>query len=132
MLNCTMWKYYYLCKTIDKLYTFVSRQFDKDFRLLGLVRLFQCPHVPNRWIVTHLYSYLARRARSKTIAYPKTNPFCVRHLIWMRLISSWGTCRIGCEVVLHFYERAERASNDHNFQAIHIPSIALHIFPVIT
>ena len=49
-----------------------------------------------------------------------------------QLISNLGTCRIGCEVGLDFYERAKRASNDHNFQAIHIPSIALHIFPVIT
>ena len=97
-----------------------------------MVRLFQCPHVPNRWIVTHIYSSLARRARSKTIAYPKTNPFCVRHSIWRRLISNLGTCRIGCEVGLDFYERAERASNDHNFQAIHVTYIALHIFRVIT
>ena len=36
----------------------------------------------------------------------------------------WGWTR--------FYERAERASNGHNFQAIHIPYIALHIFRVIT
>ena len=35
-------------------------------------------------------------------------------------------------VGLDFYERAERASNDHNFQAIHISYIALHIFRVIT
>ena len=88
--------------------------------------------MPNRWILTHLYSCLVRRARSKTIAYHKIHPFCVRHSIWRRLISNCGTCRIGCDVGLHFYERAERASNDHNFQAIHIPSIALHIFPVIT
>ena len=47
-------------------------------------------------------------------------------------MSNLGTCRIGCEVGLDFYERAERASNDHNFQAIHTPYIALHIFPVIT
>ena len=73
-------------------------QFGKDFRLLGLVRMFQCLYVPNRWIVTHLYASLARRARSKTIAYPKTNPCCVRHAIWRRLISNLGTCRIGCEV----------------------------------
>ena len=53
--------------------------------------------------------------------------FDVRHLI-----SNLGTCRIGCEVGLDFYERAERVSNDHNFQAIHIPYIALHIFRVIT
>ena len=37
-----------------------------------------------------------------------------------RLISNLGTCRIGCEVGLDLYERAERASNDHNFLAIHI------------
>ena len=42
------------------------------------------------------------------------------------------TCRIGCEVGLDVYERAERASNDYNFQAIHIPYIALHIFRVST
>ena len=67
-LHCTMWEYYYLCKTIDKLLTFVSTQFDKYFRLLGLVRVFQCPYVPNRWFVTHLYASRARCARSKTIA----------------------------------------------------------------
>ena len=33
-LHCTVRKYYYLCETIDKLYTFVSRQFDKDFASL--------------------------------------------------------------------------------------------------
>ena len=49
-----------------------------------------------------------------------------------RLISNLGTCRIGCEVGRDIYERAERGTNDHNFQAIHIPSIALHIFRVIT
>ena len=49
-----------------------------------------------------------------------------------RLISNLGTCRIGYEVELDFYERAERSSNDHKFQAIQIPSIALHIFRVIT
>ena len=59
---------YYLCENIQKLYTFVSRLEDRDFRLLGLVRIFQCPHVSNRWIVTHLSAYLARRARSKVIA----------------------------------------------------------------
>ena len=52
MLQCTVWKYYYLCKTICKVETFVSRQFDKEFRLLGLGRIYQCPHVPNRWLVT--------------------------------------------------------------------------------
>ena len=46
-------------------------------------------------------------------------------------MSNLLTRRIGCEVGLDFYERAERASNDHNFQPIHIPYIALHIFPVI-
>ena len=40
-------------------------------------------------------------------------------------------CRIGCEVGLDFYERAERAINDHHFQAIHVPYIALRTFPVI-
>ena len=41
--------------------------------------------------------------------------------------------RVGSDVrlVLNFYERAERASSDYNFQAIHTPYIALHIFPVI-
>ena len=39
---------------------------------------------------------------------------------------------MGCEVGLNFYERAEGASNGHNFQAIHIPYIALHIFRVTT
>ena len=96
------------------------------------MRIFQCPHVPTGWFVTHLYASLARRARSKTVAKPKTNPSCVRHSIWRRLISNLGTCRIGCDVGLDFYERAERASNDYIFQAIHIPYIALHIFPVIT
>ena len=48
-----------------------------------------------------------------------------------RLISNLGTCRIGCEVGLDFYERAERASNDYSFHAIHIPYIALHIFPAL-
>ena len=127
-----MWRYYYLCETIHKLQTFDSRQFDKDFRLLGLVRIFQCHHMPNRWILTHSSASLARRARSKTIAYPKTNPSCVHYSIWGDLFQNLGTCRIGCEVGLDFYERAERASNDHNFQVIHIPSIALHIFRVIT
>ena len=101
-LHCSMWKYYYLCKTIDKLYTFVSRQFDKDFRLLGLVRILQCPYVPHRWFVTHLHAYLARVLRSKPIAQLKTNPSCVRYSIWRRLISNLGTCRIGCEVGLDF------------------------------
>ena len=44
----------------------------------------------------------------------------------------FGNVSDRCEVGLDFYERAERASNDHNFQAIHIPYIALRIFPVIT
>ena len=42
------------------------------------------------------------------------------------------TYRVGCEVGLDFHERAERTCNDHNFQAIHIPDITLHIFPVTT
>ena len=88
--------------------------------------------MPNRWTVTHLYAPLARCARSKTIAQPKTNPSCVRHSIWRGLISNLATCRNSCEVGLDFYERAERASNDHNFQAIHIPYTAWHIFRVIT
>ena len=82
--------------------------------------------------MTHLYAYLARCARSETIAKHKTNPSCVRYSIWRRLISNLGTCRIGYEVGLDFYERAERASNDCIFQAIHKPYITLHIFPVIT
>ena len=63
-----MWNYYYLCKTIDKLYAFVSAQLEKDLRFLGLVRIFQCPYEPNRWFVTHLYVSLARCARSNAIA----------------------------------------------------------------
>ena len=106
-------------------------QFDKDLRFLGLVRIFQCPYVPNRWCVTHKYASLARCARSETIAQPKTNPSCVRYSIRRRLISNLLTCRIGCEAGLDFYEIAERASNDYNFHAIHIPYIALHILPVI-
>ena len=38
---------------------------------------------------------------------------------------------MGCKVGLDFYERAEPASNDYNFHAIHIPYIALHIFPAL-
>ena len=104
-------------------------QFDKDLRFLGLVRIFQCPYVPNRWFGTHNYASLTRCARSNTIGQPKTNPSCVRYSTWRRLISNLGTCRIGCEVGLNFHDRT---SFDHNFQAIHIPYIALHIFRVIT
>ena len=64
-LHCTNWKYYYLCKTIDKMYTFISRQFDKDFRLLGLLRKLQWPYVPNRWFVTQHYASLGHCASSK-------------------------------------------------------------------
>ena len=96
------------------------------------MRIFQCPHVPNRWIVTHIYVSIARRSRSKTVALPKTNPSRVRYSIRRRLISNLRACRNGCEVGLDLYGRAERASNDHNFQAIHILYIALHIFRVIT
>ena len=39
---------------------------------------------------------------------------------------------MGCEDGLDFYERAERASYDCNFQAIHKPYITLHIFPSVT
>ena len=106
-------------------------QFDKDLRFLGLVRIFQCPYVPNRWFVTHLYASLPRCARSNTIGEPKTNPSCVRYSTRRRLISNLLTCRIGCEVGLDIYERTERASNDYNFQAIHIPYITWYIFPVI-
>ena len=106
-------------------------QFDKDLRFLGLVRIFQCPYVQNRWFVTHNYASLARCARSNTVRKPKTNPSCVRYSTRRRLISNLLTCRIGCEDGLDFYERAERASNDNNFPAIHIPYIALHTFPVI-
>ena len=87
--------------------------------------------MPNRWIVTHLYPSLARCARSKAIAKPKTNLSCVHYSIWWRHISNLRTSRIGCEVGQDFYERAERASNGLNFQAIHIPYIVLHIFRVI-
>ena len=96
------------------------------------MRIFQCPYVPNRWIVTHLSASLARHARSKTIAQPTTNPSCVHYSSGWRHISNLQTCRIGCEVGQDFFERAERASNDHNFQAIHTPYIALHVFRVIT
>ena len=78
---------------------------------------------------THLR--VPRSLRSKTIASAKTNPSCVRSSIRRRLISNLLTCRIVCEVGLDFYERAERASNDYNFRAIHIPYIALHIFPAL-
>ena len=88
MLHCTMWKYYYLCKTIDKLYAFISREFDKEFRLLGLVRILQYPYVPNGWFVTHLYASIAQYARSKPIAHLKTNPSCVRYSTCRRLISN--------------------------------------------
>ena len=98
MLHCTIWKYYYLCETSDKLLTFVGRQFDKDFRLLGLVRIFQCSYVPNRWILTHLSASLARRARSKTIASPKTNPSCVHYSIRGDLFQIWE--RVGSVVRL--------------------------------
>ena len=47
-------------------------------------------------------------------------------------MSNLRMCRIGCEIGLNFYERAERASNDHNLKAIYIPHIALRIFRVIT
>ena len=127
-----MWKYYYLCKTIDKLYAFISRQFDKEFRLLGQVRILQYPYVPNGWFVTHLYASIAQCARSKTIAHLKTNPSCDRNSIRRRVIYNLRTCRIGCEVGLDFYQRAERASNDTNCQAILKSYITLHIFPVIT
>ena len=110
----------------------VSRQLDRDFRLLVLVRIFQCPYVTNRWFVTHPYASLAPCARPITIAKPKTNPSCVRYPIRRRLISNLRTCRIGCEVGLDSYERAVRASIDYNFQAIHIPYGAVHIFPIIT
>ena len=78
---------------------------------------------------THLR--VPRSLRSKAVAQPETNHSCVRYSIRSRLISNLQTCRIGCEVGLDFYERAEGASNDYNFRAIHIPYIALHIFPVI-
>ena len=106
-------------------------QFDKDLRFLGLVRIFQCPYVPIRWFVTHNYASLTRCARSNTIGYPKTNPSCVRYSTRRRLISNLLTCRIGCEVGLDFYERAERASNDYTFHAVLLPYIALHIVSVI-
>ena len=61
----------------------------------------------------------------------KTKPSCVRYSVRRRIISNLLTFRIGCEVGLDFYERAVRASNDYNFQAIHIPYIALYVFPVV-
>ena len=88
--------------------------------------------MPNRRLVTFIYASLARCARSKTIALPKTNPPFVRYTIRRRLITNLRTCRIGCEAGLDFYERAERANNDYSFQAIHMRHIAFHIFPVIT
>ena len=98
----------------------------------GWCEYFNVNHVPNRWIVTHIYVSLARRSRSKTVALPKINPSRVRYSIRRRLISNLRVCRNGCEVGLDFYERAERASNDHNFQAIDILYITLHMFRVIT
>ena len=82
--------------------------------------------------MTHLYAYLARCVRSETIALPKTNPSCDRISIRRRLIYNLRTCWIGCEVGIYFYERADRASYDCNFQAIHKPYITLHNFPVIS
>ena len=61
----------------------------------------------------------------------KTKPSCARYSVRRRLTSNLLTFRIGCVVGLDFYERAERASSDSNFQAIHIPYTALHIFHVI-
>ena len=95
------------------------------------MRIFQCPYVPNRWFVKSFYATLARCARSKTIAYPKTNTSSVRYSIRRRHISNLLTCRIGCEVGLDLYERAGRASYDYNFHARHIPYSALHIFPAL-
>ena len=42
-LHCTVWKYYYLCKTIDRLDTFTNRQFDKDFGSSGCHEYFNVP-----------------------------------------------------------------------------------------
>ena len=42
-LHCTVWKYYYLRKTIDRLDTFISRQFDKDFGSTGCHEYFNVP-----------------------------------------------------------------------------------------
>ena len=76
---------------------------------------------------------VTRSLRSlESYSLTKTNPSCVSHSTCRRLISNFWTCRIGCEVGQDFFERADRASNDHNFQAIHIPYIALHVFRVIT
>ena len=88
--------------------------------------------MPNRWFVTRLYASLARCALSITIALPKTNPSSVRYPIRCRHVSNLWTCRTGLEVGLDFYEWAERASNDFNFQAIDIPYIALHILRITT
>ena len=75
---------------------------------------------------------VTRSLRSPEIySLTKTKPSCVRYSVRRRLISNLLTFRIVCEVGLDFYERAERASNDSNFQAIHIPYIALYMFPVI-
>ena len=131
-LHCTIWKYYYLCKTIDKMYTFISRQFDKEFRLLGLLRKLQWPYVPNRQFVTQHYASLGHCASSKIRAYPKPYPSCVRYSIWRSIISNLKAYRFGCEDGLDLYERAERDNNDHSFQAVNIHYIALHIFPVCT
>ena len=60
---------------------------------------------------TFTHCTLAALAR-KTIAYPKTNPSCVRFSVWRQFTSNLRTCRFSCEVGLAFYERAERASND--------------------
>ena len=49
-------------------------QFDKDCRLLGLVRILQGPNVPNRWLVAQIYASVTRCARSKTVAYSKPVP----------------------------------------------------------
>ena len=42
-LRCTIRKYYYLCETIDKLYTFIRRQFDNDFGFSGCCEYYNVP-----------------------------------------------------------------------------------------
>ena len=75
---------------------------------------------------------VTRSLRSPEIySLTKTKHSCVRYSVRRRLISNLLTFRIGYEVGLDFYERAERACNDYNFQAVHIPYIAMHMYPVI-
>ena len=97
-----------------------------------LVRIFQCPHVPNRWIVTHLSASLAHRARTKTIAEPKTNPSCVHYSIRGDLFQIWD--RVGSDVRLDYIftsERSERVTITISKQYIYIilPSVYFVLLP---